>query len=133
MSEQQVQPLGGKTRPGPDWRTISIKVSPRVRGLIAQLVYTRITANAPYDQTTQAAIIHEAVELLAERDLGDSAPKLAKPPTAEETKAQLEAEFTRYTDAEGFKHMPWDQFLGIRKMRIAKGTWGYGQAQGVVE
>lgn len=123
-------PTGGKTKQ-PDARTVAVKMEPEVRGLMLDLCHRRVLANKPYDETTYAGVIRDAIRMLHAIETGAPntpvLPTVDLEPTAPDpSDLQLQKEYAAFTHAEGVSNLPWDQFLTIRKLRVQKGAWKYG-------
>lgn len=128
-------PKGGKTKA--EGRIVAVKLSPEARARLAELCFRRITAGRPYDETTQAGVVMDALALLHGKEVGGTGegltvpeePKVPSVPELTESAEQLKTEYDTFTTAEGVSNLPWDQFLTIRKLRIQKGAWKYGPNQ----
>lgn len=126
---------GGKTRPGPDARTVAVKLPGEARAVLAKIIYTRISAGAAYDNTTQSGVIRDALLALGEKELGEGGEVQVAPEAAAKESAlvafageqeALQKEYDAMCEKEGLSGLAWPHFLQIRKLRMEKGGWAYG-------
>lgn len=124
------------TKADPTARTVAVKLGAESRGQLMRMTLARIEKGATYEDTTQAAVVRDALKLLHDQEVGTeltgeqlAAKVQAKMEQEAGAKAQLQAEHQAMMVAEGLPGLPWEHFMTIRKLRIEKGTWTYGTNQ----